>query len=360
MTQKARIAVIGTGWWATDYHLPGLKANPDAEITAMCDTDAARLSKAAAAYPDGHTYSDYREMLAHEALDGAIVVTPHATHFAIARDCLEHGLHLLIEKPMTLFARDARELVNLAAAQGKELMVGYPYMFNPPAQRAHAVVSSGELGPIHYVINSFTSDMTHFLGGAVSSENPPITHYKVHGPSDAYNRPELMGGGQGHLQLTHGLGFMFYVTGLRARVVNARMSNHGRKMDMVDALSVEFDNDALGIIGSSGEARVDSGVILKVLCEAGAINFDSSLQAAVVHRKGSEPEDLSKLGYRGGRYSTTDNFVQVILGRAANISTGENGLRVVELLDAAYRSAQQDGRAVRIEDLYRETGPSAS
>ena len=360
MTNKARIAVIGTGWWATDFHLPGLKANPDAEITAMCDTDPLRLSKAAAAYPDGRTYSDYREMLAHEDLDAAIIVTPHATHYTIARDCLERGLHLLIEKPMTLFAGDARELVNLAAAQGKELMVGYPYLYSPLAQRAHVVVSSGELGPIHYVINSFTSDMTHFLGGNVSSENPPITHYKVHGPSDAYNRPEQMGGGQGHLQLTHGLGLMFYVTGLRAQVVNARMSNHGRKMDMADALTVEFDNGALGIIGSSGEARVGAGVMLKVLCESGACNFDSALQAAVLQRKDGESEDLSKLGRWGGRYSVTDNFVQVVLGRAANGSTGENGLRVVEVLDAAYRSAQQDGRAVRIEELYRQTGASAS
>ena len=221
MTNKARIAVIGTGWWATDYHLPGLKSNPDAEVTAICDTDPARLNKAAEVYPAGHTYPDYREMLANEDLDAAVIVTPHATHYAIARDCLERGLHLLIEKPMTLYARDARELVRLAAAQGKELMVGYPHLFNPPVQRAHAVVSSGELGQVHYVINSFTSDMTHFLGGNVSPDNPPVTWFKVHGPSDAYNRPELMGGGQGHLQLTHGLGLMFYVTGLRARCVNA-------------------------------------------------------------------------------------------------------------------------------------------
>jgi predicted dehydrogenase len=353
MSNKARIAVIGTGWWATDYHLPGLKANPDAEVVAICDTDPVRLEKAAAAYPAGRAYSDYHAMLANEELDGAMVITPHSTHYAIARDCLERGLHLLIEKPMTLYARDARELVALAAEKGKELMVGYPYLFSPPAQRAHAVVSSGELGQVHYVVSSFTSDMTYYLGGNVSKEKSIENRYKVQGPSDAYNRPELMGGGQGHLQLTHGLGLMFYITGLRARSVNARMSNHGRKMDMVDALCVEFDNGALGIVGSSGVARVGSGTLLSVLCDEGACNFDTALQAAVLQRKDGKPEDLYKLGHWGSRYSVTDNFVAVVLGRAANGSTGENGLRVVEVLDAAYRSAQQDGQSVRIDDLYR-------
>ena len=131
-------------------------------------------------------------------------------------------------------------------------------------------------------------------------------------------------------------------------------------MDMVDVLCVEFDNGALAIIGSSGEARVGAGILLKVLCEGGACTFDTTLQAAVLHRKGGEPEDLTKLGFRGSRYSVTDNFVDAILGRGANGSPGENGLRVVEVLDAAYRSAQQDGQAVRIEDLYRETGVSGT
>ena len=352
MSIKARIAVIGTGWWGTDYHLPGLQANPDVAITAICDSDPARLEKAAQAFPGPHPYTNYQEMLSKEELDGAIVVTPHSTHFAIARDCLTHGLHVLIEKPMTLFARDAGQLVQLAKTQGKELMVSYPSLFYPPAQRAHEVFLSGELGEPHYVINSFTSDMTHFLGGNVSKDNPPLTWYKVQGPSDAYNQPELMGGGQGHLQLTHGLGLLFYVTGLRARCVNARMSSHGRKVDMIDAISMEFENGALGIVGSSGETRVGAGVMLNVLCEKGALLLDSTLPAAVIRRLDGNLEDLSKLGYHGSRYAVTEHFVAAVLKRQVNQAPGEVGQRVVEVLDAAYRSARQDGQPVYVADLY--------
>jgi UDP-N-acetyl-2-amino-2-deoxyglucuronate dehydrogenase len=67
MTDKLRIAVIGAGWWATDYHIPGLLAEPGVDLVAVCDPHAGRLAQAAQAYQLSNTYSDYREMLAREA-----------------------------------------------------------------------------------------------------------------------------------------------------------------------------------------------------------------------------------------------------------------------------------------------------
>ncbi len=352
MSNKARIAVIGTGWWATDYHLPGLRSHPDAEVTAICDPDPVRLGKAAEAYEVSKTYADYHELLAQEELDGAIVATPHATHFAIARDCLERGLHLLVEKPMTLYARDAAELARLAQEKGKALLVCYPYQYTPQALRARQVIQSGELGEAQYVISTFTSDMTQILGGKVSAENPPLRHFKVQGPSEAYNKPELMGGGQGHLQLTHSIGLMFFVTGLRARRVYARMENHGYAMDMVDAMIVEFENGALGMVGGSGLARVGQGMGLTVYCREGSFVADSAARAAALYHKDGSREDMSQVWHRGNPYPVPHNFVNVILGREENGSPGENGVRVVEVLDAAYRSAKEDGRGVFIEELY--------
>ena len=360
MSDKARIAVIGTGWWATDYHLPGLRSHPDAEVTAICDPDPERLRKAAEAYEVSKTYADYKDMLAREELDGAIVATPHATHYPIARDCLERGLHLLVEKPMTLYARDAADLVRLAAEQGKALMICYPYQYTPQALRARQVMASGELGEVQYVISTFTSDMTKILSGKVSAENPPTKWYKVHGPSEAYNKPELMGGGQGHLQLTHSIGLMFFVTGLRARRVFAQMRKHGYALDMVDAMTVEFENGALGMVGGSGLAQVGSGMGLSVYCQQGSFVADSAARAAAIHHKDGHREDLSQVWYRGNPYPVPHNFVGVILGREENGSPGENGLRVVEVLDAAYRSAAEDGRGIFIDELYPKTDKNES
>ena len=111
MVARARIAVIGTGWWATYTHIPAVQASADAELVAICDRDPVRLAAAADAYAVTQRHTGFRVMLDQETLDGVIIATPHATHYAIARDCLDHGLHVLIEKPMTLHATEARDLV---------------------------------------------------------------------------------------------------------------------------------------------------------------------------------------------------------------------------------------------------------
>ncbi len=136
MPERARIAVIGTGWWATYTHIPGLLEYPAAELVAIADRDPERLRIAATTYGIARAYEDYRAMLAQETLDGVIVATPHATHYAIARDCLARGIHVMVEKPLTLHATEARELVQLARARGRALLVGYPYNLKPQALRA--------------------------------------------------------------------------------------------------------------------------------------------------------------------------------------------------------------------------------
>ena len=352
MIQKARIAVIGAGWWGSDYHIPGVLANPDAELIAICDTHPERLQKAAQVYQIRHTFTDYRRMLASLELDGAIIVTPHATHYAIARDCLEQDLHVLIEKPMTLFARDARDLVKLAEERDKEIVIGYPFHYAPQTLRARQVIQSGELGTIQYVTCSFASNVREFLSGGVSEENPPV-RYSVQAPSENYNRPELLGGGQGHLQITHSAALMFFITGLRARRVHALMNRHGLALDLVDAMTVEFEGGALGMVGGTGNAGSCYRLALTVNCERGSLLSDSQAPASLICRQDGSREELQEQHpYREMKYIVTTNFVDLILGRAENGSPGEIGLKTVELLDAAYRSAQTDGQAVLIEHLY--------
>ena len=67
--RRVRIGVIGTGWWATEAHLPAIKGNPDADITAICDTRPERLKLAAETFDVSKVYTDYREMLVKETLE---------------------------------------------------------------------------------------------------------------------------------------------------------------------------------------------------------------------------------------------------------------------------------------------------
>lgn len=345
--EKQRIAVIGAGWWSGDYHLPGLKSHPNAEIAALCDRDPARLRNAAEAFGVRAVYTDHQEMLAREVLDGVIVVTPHKTHSAIGKDVLSAGLHLLLEKPMTLYARDARDLVRLAREKGKEIVIGYHGPFQSHARRAREVILGGEFGTVQYVDCSYCSNVTNFLNGDVSLET-----FGVNPPSASYNSPEEMGGGMGHLNLTHGVGLMFFVAGLRARRVQAAMNNLGRAVDMVDAITVEFDNGALGIVGGTGNAVRTWRTSLAVYCEEGAYLYDSWANYAGLRRKDGTREALELKAVMETRYLNTHGFIDCIAGDAPNPVPGELGWRAVELLDAAYRSAREGGRPVETAELY--------
>jgi len=347
-----RLGVVGAGWWATEYHIPGAMAHPQARLVAVSDSHPGRLQKATEAFGLSRTYHDYREMLAREQLDGVIVVTPHATHHAIARECLAAGCHVLIEKPMTLFAWEARDLLDLAAQKNRQIMIGYTQHHYVHTQRARQVIASGQFGPVEYVNCSFCSDMTGLLGGNISPQNSPM-HHTVTGPSEFYNRPEMLGGGHGHLQLTHLIGLLLYITGLRARRVQAMMNNLGRRVDMVDVISVEFANGALGLIGGTGNSNRNRRISMEVFCREGCYLFDSVSGLAALRTADGAEEHLKLTPLSDQRSAVTHNFVDVILGKAENLAPGEVGWRAVEVLDAAYRSARENGRPVTIEELYR-------
>lgn len=349
---RARIAVIGTGWWSTYAHLPALLANPGAELAALCDSDPVRLSVAADAFQVRHTFGDHREMLAAEQLDGVIVATSHASHYAIARDCLDHGLHTLVEKPLTLHAWQARALVELAQARERELIVGYPWHYSPHAIQAREAVRSGALGVVQFVSCVFSSHIIGLLRGHDGSEQPGA--YPVHGPGAVYSQPHLSGGGMGHLQITHSAGLLFFVSGLRAQSVVALMANHGLPLDLVDSMTVAFESGALGMIGGTGNG-LQRKLDLQIHCEHGTIDMDLVRTTTTICGPGDRRVELEPLGDEQDGYdraAPANNLVDVILERGTNRSPGEVGWRTVELLDAAYRSARQDGKRVEIAELY--------
>jgi predicted dehydrogenase len=361
MTKQARIAIVGVGWWTTTAHIPALLNNPDAVITALADTRSDVMEKATQTYNlAARRYTDYKTMLAEAEIDGVIVATNHTTHYEIAKACLEAGKHVMVEKPMVLKARHAYDLRDLAAQKGVELIVGYPWHYTANTLRARELVQSGKLGTIEYVTSLFSSMVIEFLRGNEDKYRSAF-NYPVTGPGSVYADPARSGGGQGHLQVTHSAATMFFVTGLRAQRVSAYMNHLDLQVDVCDAIAVRFQPEsdgkpgAVGVVGSTGNIGVgDSGVNeLQVYGELGRLTLDHVAgtlyvryhDGAEMHGETLPPDQRYPSGV------TSANLVDVILGKAANGSPAEVGVRVVELLDAAYRSAEGDGIPVSIADL---------
>ena len=356
MVEKARVGVIGTGWWATQAHLPALKKNPDAEVVAIADLREDVLAKAAEAYEVEKTYTDYVEMIDQEEIDGVIIPVHHVAHYEIAKTCLERDLHIMLEKPMVLEAVHARELTELARERGRELIVGYPWNYTPHTLRAREVLRSEELGQIRFINSVFASMVIKFYRGDDSSYGE-VFEYPVVGPGDVYSDPARSGGGQGHLQVTHSAGLMFFITGLRPVQVSALMDNMDVKVDVVDAMAVRMDNGALATVGSTG--TIASGgtdqLETRVFCDKGWVDLDSLEGTLRICHEDGSIEELPPLEGAEQIYPmhmTSVNLVQVIRGEAANGSPAEEGWRTVEMLEAAYRSVRQGGGPVEVASLY--------
>jgi len=125
-----RIAVIGAGRMGR-LHAQKLAANPRARLVAVADPDAAR-ARALAAELGCRAESTHRALLGE--LDAAVVAAPAAVHHAIAEDCLEAGLHLLVEKPLARSLAQADRLAELALRRGRVLQVGHIERYNPAFQ----------------------------------------------------------------------------------------------------------------------------------------------------------------------------------------------------------------------------------
>jgi predicted dehydrogenase len=358
-TAKARIAVVGTGWWSTSAHIPALKDNPNAQLVALSDLRPDLLQRAAEAYSVSTTYTDFREMLANEQLDGVVVCVNHSAHYEVAKGCLEAGFHVMLDKPMVLETPHAYDLRDLARARNRELIIGYPWHYTDTSKHARDIVQSGELGAVQYVSSLFASMVIEFLRGNDQAYSP-VFGYKVTGPGSVYADPQKSGGGQGHLQVTHSAGSLFFVTGLQADRVTSFMENFDAAVDVADAIAVRFqpvngsESAAIGVLGSTGNVgQGDGHHELQVYCENGRLVLNHTHGTLFV-RYHDGREHTYTLPEGAPTYpssATSQNLVDVILGRAPNGSPAEVGVRAVELLDAAYRSTAKNGAPVSIADL---------
>ena len=199
-------------------HLPSLSTYPRAEVVAIADPSPERLAQAGERFGIAGQFTDYRAMLDRGDLDGVVVATPHATHFAIAADVLSRGIGLMLEKPMVLRAREARELVRLAEQHRVPLVVGYPYHFVDAAGAAAGADRRRRAWPAPAHPDARSRRWCSSTTAPTRWPTPDVFQWQVTGPlPTTYSEPAVAGGGQGHLQVTHSAALTLWLTDLRPR-----------------------------------------------------------------------------------------------------------------------------------------------
>ncbi|WP_175586970.1 Gfo/Idh/MocA family oxidoreductase [Nostoc sp. UIC 10630] len=152
MTNKIKIAVIGVGRWGV-HLLRNFLAHPQVDVVAVVDPHPERLAAIKQQFNLDENVvltTQWEDLKKVPGLTGVAIATPATTHYALIKDSLQNGYHVLAEKPLTLDPAECRELCQLAEQHHLILMVDHTYLFHPAVEQGQTVVQAGKLGDLRY------------------------------------------------------------------------------------------------------------------------------------------------------------------------------------------------------------------
>lgn len=344
--KKLRVGVIGLGMGRA--HITGYKTHTDAEVVAIADTDEARLAKVGDEFSVPQRYTSAEVMIRKEKLDVVSICTPNKFHKPLTILALKNGAHVLCEKPMAMNAREAREMLAQAKKSKRRIMINFSYRFNDQSFALKKQVETGILGEIY-----FGRTIWHRRRG-------------LPGFGGWFGIKELSGGGPlidlGVHRLDLALWLMGYpkptwVMGATFDPIASDLAKKsGKKFDVEDlaAASIKFDNGAMLIVEASWASNQKANELMQTILMGtkGGLtqqnrnegyDFEAELH---VEREGCQFDMKLHPPVPAAKCSMY-HFVDSILTNKPHTATGDEGLIVMELLDAIYESAKK-GTPIKI------------
>ena len=313
--RKLGIAVIGAGFWGRN-HARNLKELHETRLIAVCDKDEAR-AKAIAELFGVEAYTDSRKMLKREDIEAVTVCTWSTNLAAEATNALKAGKHVLVEKPMANSVQEARKIVELAKKNQRYLMVGFLMRFIPGVQRIKEAVEKGEIGTLVYATARRVSEWPERIGdvGVVKDlaiHDIDITRYLFgDDPEEVYAKAGSLRAKQyeDHAQIM--------------------LTFKGGKTAFIEAnWLTPYKIRKLTVTGSKAIMSLDY-----ITQE---ITIETSGQTMAPRYEVKEPLKLE-----------LQHFAKSILNDKEPIITGVDGLKAVQVAEAALKSAQR-GTAIKL------------
>jgi predicted dehydrogenase len=147
--KEIKVGVIGCGYWGPNL-IRNFNENYQTDLRYACDLDDQRLERIKVRYPAVTVTKNYKDLLRDKDLHVVAIATPVYTHYRFAKEALEAGKHLLIEKPMTSNSKEAGKLVNLAEKKNLMIFVDHTFIYTGAVKKMKEVISSKNLGDIYY------------------------------------------------------------------------------------------------------------------------------------------------------------------------------------------------------------------
>lgn len=333
-----KTGVIGYGYWGPNI-VRNFHNHPEIEVVKVCDKSSDRLAALAGTYKGIEGVTDADDILKDEQIDAVAIVTPVFAHFPLAKKALENGKHVFIEKPFTATSDEAKELIDLAARKNLVIMVDHTFLFTGAVRKMKELVDNGTMGDLYYY-----DSMRVNLG---------LFQHDVNVIWDL---------------APHDISIMQYlVPGLKPVSLNATGASHfGRGLEDVAYLTVQYDNNFIAHFNSNWMSPVKIRQTLLAGSNKMLVWDDVEPDYKIkVYDKGVEVNDKSEIynlliSYRSGEMFSpkveqlealkleTQHFYDAIVNGVKPINGGEEGLAVVEILEASDRSIKNGGAEIKL------------
>ena len=344
-TTKVRAAVVGLGWPGMQ-HLKGYTADPRSEVIAICDLDEKHVRQVASEHNIPNTYISHLEMLENQDIDAVSVCLPNFLHAPIAVDALNAGKHVLCEKPPARSAQEAKAMAEAAIENEKTLMYALVQRFDGSTQRLKQLIREGELGEIYFG-----------KAGYVRRRGIPI------GKEGWFVDKERAGGGALIDIGVHALDCVWWLMNSPRPVeVMGTSYTHFKhlvpddvKYNVDDATfaQIRFENGATIILETTWALNLPGDNYIKVAgTKAGATLSPFTLYTEMDGKELDKPLNASSINSFD---EEVKHFVECIVDGKEPISSAEQGIMLMQMLDGIYESSEK-GRSVPIADLSTATG----
>lgn len=150
------VALVGLGYWGPNFARI-IRTSRKANLTWCCDLSKESLIKIECQYKDVKITTNILDVLKDETVNAVIVAVPATNHYEVTKKILLAGKHVLVEKPLATTAHHARDLIRIAKAKNKILMVDHIFLFNPGIQKIKELINERELGKVFYGHGTYTA-----------------------------------------------------------------------------------------------------------------------------------------------------------------------------------------------------------
>ena len=331
-----RIGVIGYGYWGPNV-ARNFATQLDCRLTAIADGSPQARARAQLQHPGVQTIADANEILTSPKIDAVAIVTPVNTHFELAKDVLQHGKHVFIEKPFTSNAMQAEMLIELAAVRNLTIMVDHTFLFTGAVRKIRQLIDEGVLGDIYYYdstrvnLGLFQHDVS--VVWDLAPHDLAIMDFLIQEKAEA-----VIATGEAHL---NGLVDVAYITvhfpGNTIAHINVNW------LSPVKIRTTLIGGEKRMLVWNDLEADeklkiYDKGVAMNGNGKQGLYDLRVSYRSGDMWAPRVEQAEALKV--------ELDYFIDCVRHNRTPINDGISGLRVVRLLEAADRSLKERGRTV--------------